>query len=727
MKKTLRRTLALILSLIMIIGVVQVGFVFSSAASAKSSSVTCGDLQFVVPEAIYLYPEASSLRATTATPFQYYINNNKDGTAQTAYDKTGKIYYSYATASNAEISYRFVGRYLDSQLTGGSVTLSATSGLGTSKTIDITEGKSPNLESTIFGCYIEWTLSFTDTKDNVAKKAYAYTYVYKPFVDPVACSARSLCSRKWTYSFRGAGAVTWISGIQSITEGSSLADSDLDETYFEYTDDATFAAFISADNTGYIGGTAYTGSQAKITSGFTTAPSSTGGSLGYCVFTNGTSSYKMKTNWSNAACDDMANGGASYTNQAKNLTEAHYEKTGEKNVQVCYANNSVGNIYVDISRYSNLNQVPNLGVGLVTYDDQNTDSNHGTWYIADFSGRTLNVSAKSGYNTYHTGSDSRGTYWSDKGTVIAAQSTGATDTKYSETEGIRYAGKYPKATPESITTQGQTADYMVKGFFGTNSDDDSGEYPSSHTVVKLQAKYYNKANLRAAVNNAIKKMPALGITGESTGIGKPTSCYFDDDTNYKWTAFQTAFQAACKALGTLDAKTYNYGDPDTLATNLNTALANLCTKVTFNANGGTLSSTTDVYVTIGTNQTKSYTPTYTGTRTGYTLQGWSTSASGPASSSVTVGYNNTVYAIWEPITYTVKYNGNGATSGSTESSSHTYDTAKNLTANGFTKGVTVTFNANGGTCSTASLPSNYSFLGWADQQTEMLNMQIKKA
>ena len=36
-------------------------------------------------------------------------------------------------------------------------------------------------------------------------------------------------------------------------------------------------------------------------------------------------------------------------------------------------------------------------------------------------------------------------------------------------------------------------------------------------------------------------------------------------------------------------------------------------------------------------------------------------------------------------TYTVVYNGNGNTGGSTASSLHTYGTAKNLTANGFTK------------------------------------------
>lgn len=53
----------------------------------------------------------------------------------------------------------------------------------------------------------------------------------------------------------------------------------------------------------------------------------------------------------------------------------------------------------------------------------------------------------------------------------------------------------------------------------------------------------------------------------------------------------------------------------------------------------------------------------------------------------------TVTANWTGNTYTVKYNGNGATSGSMSSSTHTYGTPKALTANSFNK-------------------TGYSFIGW---------------
>lgn len=53
-----------------------------------------------------------------------------------------------------------------------------------------------------------------------------------------------------------------------------------------------------------------------------------------------------------------------------------------------------------------------------------------------------------------------------------------------------------------------------------------------------------------------------------------------------------------------------------------------------------------------------------------------------------------VYAIWKPISYFVQYDGNGATSGTTEKSSHTYDAAKPLSKNGFSR-------------------PGYAFAGWA--------------
>jgi uncharacterized repeat protein (TIGR02543 family) len=110
--------------------------------------------------------------------------------------------------------------------------------------------------------------------------------------------------------------------------------------------------------------------------------------------------------------------------------------------------------------------------------------------------------------------------------------------------------------------------------------------------------------------------------------------------------------------------------------------------------------------------------TYVPTRTGYTFGGWYTESSCTNSVAGTDGAytptaNITLYAKWTAITYTVKYNGNGSTSGSTSNSTHTYDVAQNLTANGFVKSYTVTYNHNYTGSTNTTKTATYNFAGWS--------------
>jgi uncharacterized repeat protein (TIGR02543 family) len=79
------------------------------------------------------------------------------------------------------------------------------------------------------------------------------------------------------------------------------------------------------------------------------------------------------------------------------------------------------------------------------------------------------------------------------------------------------------------------------------------------------------------------------------------------------------------------------------------------------------------------------------THTGYTFDGWNTISNGRgtnyyAGSSYTPDGNITLYARWNPITYTVAYDKNADDAiGRTENSSHTYDAEKTLTSNGYTR------------------------------------------
>jgi len=126
--------------------------------------------------------------------------------------------------------------------------------------------------------------------------------------------------------------------------------------------------------------------------------------------------------------------------------------------------------------------------------------------------------------------------------------------------------------------------------------------------------------------------------------------------------------------------------------------------VVYNGNtntGGSTASSTHTY-----NVAQNLTPNGF-TKTGYTFAGWATTPTG------TVAYTNgqsvmnltavdgatvNLYAIWTANTYTVVYNGNTNTGGATASSTHTYDVAKTLTPNGFTK-------------------TGYTFAGWATTPT----------
>ena len=150
-------------------------------------------------------------------------------------------------------------------------------------------------------------------------------------------------------------------------------------------------------------------------------------------------------------------------------------------------------------------------------------------------------------------------------------------------------------------------------------------------------------------------------------------------------------------------------------------IANIAT-VRYHVNGGTINSDTYqiiknlVYTTDDLyKQTWSYgkttldlanASTFGLTKTGYHIiasEAWRlNSTSGTAithsstTDSTTLGYFNdlvksstdvriTMYANWIANTYTVNYNGNGSTEGSTANSSHIYDKANTLTANGFTR------------------------------------------
>ena len=98
---------------------------------------------------------------------------------------------------------------------------------------------------------------------------------------------------------------------------------------------------------------------------------------------------------------------------------------------------------------------------------------------------------------------------------------------------------------------------------------------------------------------------------------------------------------------------------------------------------GSMANTTKYYgtnVTLRSNAFK---------RTGYSFAGWATKADGGVvysnGATYTANANVTLYAKWTAHKYTVKFNGNGSTSGSMSNQTFTYGTAQKLTSNAFKK------------------------------------------
>lgn len=92
-------------------------------------------------------------------------------------------------------------------------------------------------------------------------------------------------------------------------------------------------------------------------------------------------------------------------------------------------------------------------------------------------------------------------------------------------------------------------------------------------------------------------------------------------------------------------------------------------------------------------------------REGYIFDGWTLTGEGSTMTSLTgdskftMGMESAILtASWTPITYEIKYDGNGSTSGSMENSTHVYDVDKNLSLNLYMK-------------------EGYTFAGWATSNT----------
>ena len=74
-----------------------------------------------------------------------------------------------------------------------------------------------------------------------------------------------------------------------------------------------------------------------------------------------------------------------------------------------------------------------------------------------------------------------------------------------------------------------------------------------------------------------------------------------------------------------------------------------------------------------------------------------------------------LYPQWKAISYSIAYNGNGATSGSMSEQTSTFDRNVELASNNFSRKYTVTYNAMGGTVNAPNNVASATFNGWEDR------------
>ena len=296
----------------------------------------------------------------------------------------------------------------------------------------------------------------------------------------------------------------------------------------------------------------------------------------------------------------------------------NYLRGNEKNHRRVNVISPIANITVDTSRYSNFNQIPNFKLGYLTTDSEG--SSEGSWYIANYTG----------YD-YENGDGD--------GKDLSNSTDGGSDRDRRE--------DYYNAPHGSQITSGSDKNCELQYYGAWNSGVITGK-------VMLKAAGYSKGTKTLVTytcwNNNFVELNVIGANKAALRklVLEGSTLNEKNYTSSTWSAYKTALQNAALALG----NPTNASVDTTALTNARNALQ---TNVYFDGNDGT-PSVTSAGATIGANTSTTYNATATASRTGYTFKGWSTDENATTgSTSVNVGFNNTLYAVWEANTYTVVF------------------------------------------------------------------------
>ncbi|MBQ9879345.1 MAG: InlB B-repeat-containing protein, partial [Clostridia bacterium] len=592
---------------------------------------------FCVPGVNLVTEVKAAITATSVTlsPVYFYVPECiyvGQGTSGTTWYLNGKQNASTSWASAKETVGKLYFNCADATSVSISVSGGTTSDLTTTgtNTINDTSFTISNIKNLSNGTVITYTATFV--QKGVTKTVTAYTYVYVPYRVPTGVATE-------TESNKHSGKKYDYMGIISCIWGAQRSDT---KTNNGGADSACYAE----------GTTIHLGQKGLHTAG-NTRPHNTD------MLDTGTGTFGYHNN--------------------DNVNTAMSSPT-------CY-------YYVDNSRFTNMNAIPNFYWGCVSTDDQHTDYHEVKSWLAD--GHTSGQSEPASISNIMSNTRVE--------TETIFRQEGAQTISYGIGTGVISAGG----------SHNYTAFTYGRSYCG-------GTVTHSWQHIHFQIKSTYKANLRTAVENAIKA------------------------SNYKYgSTLNNAIKAAATVLGNPYVE---YSSVTSAITTLNNAVNGISTP-TYNqnlrhvalqpVNNGNISGNYRAYSVLGTDTQVS---TAVGNKvvfsansyTGYTAYGYKANQSDTVNASSGTTYANNLSGItagtsatianvtgansytmyYKANAYTVAYNGNGATGGSTASSSHTYGVAKNLTANGFTRAYTVTYNYNGNGQANSTATATYSFAGW---------------
>ncbi|MBQ6898447.1 MAG: InlB B-repeat-containing protein, partial [Clostridia bacterium] len=570
------------------------------------------DVIIVVPETIYMTPSTGA-----STTGQYYVNNVVDASGKVTLDvssnaDSGKlsIYAPGATSATFQVVDAKAGTTVGEPTVTGEGTAIALSNGYASKT-DI------KLESIATGltagqtATIQWNVTLTYSDKTVTYRAF--TTLYAPWYYPVGSAVRVKGIFYSTSSVDArthlASSMAWVSGVH------------------DYTNEP--AANTYAKTSGY--------AMVPLLYGVGSADSTT----------------KALTDW-------ISESKNTNTLDKATIRYSSNDSGANKYGIISVKKSPVANLAIDTSRYSNLNQIPNLTVGFNFTDNEISGSypkgHENYWYVSDYTSKTSSSYFKDYYqNGSRDDVNNNASYYNETGATPFAGDTG---TARDVSTGCEYNNLWNK----EIDTSAGSHLYVLK----------SGVHV--HTASRVSEGDAYGVNYVQLNTTNIDKSALRNLVLQATSINRAN--YVNDFTH-----FDIDIANAAHVLG----------NPAATAADVSTAITRL-QKSTNGCNPGEHPGNSewecpglkiDVYarrnhasndnyevkhdtVVIGTNTVYSYTPSVDpDARAGYDFKGWNadrnaSTGSVPANISL-YATDKSVYAIWTIKQYTMTFDTKGGT------------------------------------------------------------------